>query len=121
MVIDRFHVQKSILDTLQVTRIKHSWDSIDAENDALEYHRNKSLKHIPKLLSDGDTRKQLLARSRYLLYKLSSKWTDNQRQRAGILCKKNPDLGRAYRLCQNLSWIFNNTRDETSALVRLAN
>ena len=61
-----------------------------------------------------------MARSRYLLYKLSHKWTENQSKRAVILFERYPDLEKAYKLCQNLSWIFNNTKDKTSALIRLA-
>ena len=120
LVIDRFHVQKLALDALQEIRIKHRWEAIDAENDAIEYARSRALKHTPKLLNNGDTIKQLLARSRYLLYKSNSKWTDNQKQRAEILFEKYPDLEKAYKLCQNLSWIFNNTKDKTTALIRLA-
>jgi transposase len=120
LVIDRFHVQKLALDALQEIRIKYRWDAIDAENDAIEYAKNKSLKYTPKLLDNGDTLKQLLARSRYLLYKSSSKWTENQSIRAEILFQKYPDIEKAYKLCQNLSWIFNNTNDKTSALIRLA-
>lgn len=120
LVIDRFHVQKLALDALQEIRIKHRWEALDNENDAIENARNKSLKYIPELLVNGDTLKQLLARSRYLLYKSSSKWTDNQEKRAEVLFKIYPDLEKAYNLCQNLSWIFNNTKDKTSALIRLA-
>jgi transposase len=120
LVIDRFHVQKLALDALQEIRIKHRWDAIDAENDAIEYARNKALKYDPVVLDNGDTLKQLLARSRYLLYKSSSKWTDNQSKRAATLFQKYPDLEKAYKLCQNLSWIFNKTKDKTSALIRLA-
>ena len=120
LVIDRFHVQKLALDALQEIRIKHRWDALDTENDAIEYARNKSLKYTPELLPNGDTLKQLLARSRYLLYKSSSKWTENQSKRAGVLFQQYPDLEKAYKLCQNLSWIFNNTKDKTSALIRLA-
>lgn len=120
LVIDRFHVQKLALDALQEIRIKHRWEAIDAENDAIENARNKNLKYSPELLSNGDTLKQLLARSRYLLYKNSNKWTENQQQRATILFEKYPDIEKAYKLCQNLSWIFNNTKDKTSALIRLA-
>jgi len=69
LVIDRFHVQKLALDALQEIRIKHRWEALDNENDAIENARNKSLKYIPELLTNGDTLKQLLARSRYLLYK----------------------------------------------------
>lgn len=69
LVIDRFHVQKLALDALQEIRIKHRWEAIDAENDVIENARSKNLKYTPKLMSNGDTLKQLLARSRYLLYK----------------------------------------------------
>jgi transposase len=120
LVIDRFHVHKLALDALQEIRIKHRWEVLDAQNDAIESARNKSLKYTPKLLSHGDTLKQLLARSRYLLYKSSHKWTENQSKRAVILFERYPDLEKAYKLCQNLSWIFNNTKDKTSALIRLA-
>jgi hypothetical protein len=106
LVIDRFHVQKLALDALQEIRIKHRWEALDIENDAIEYARNKALKYNPVVLDNGDTLKQLLARSRYLLYKSSSKWTDNQSKRAATLFQKYPDLEKAYKLCQNLSWIF---------------
>jgi transposase len=119
-VIDRFHVQKLALDALQEIRIKHRWDAIDKENDAIETSKSKSLKFTPERFSNGDTLKQLLARSRYLLYKNNLKWTQNQSERARILFEKYPDIEKAYKLCQNLSWIFNNTKDKTSALVRLA-
>lgn len=120
LVIDRFHVQKLALDALQEIRIKHRWEAIDTESDAIENARNRNLKYTSELLSNGDSLKQLLARSRYLLYKSSSKWTENQSQRADILFNKYPDIERAYKLCQNLAWIFNNTKDKTSALIRLA-
>ncbi|MEE9361042.1 MAG: transposase [Cellulophaga sp.] len=120
LVIDRFHFQKLALDALQEIRIKHRWDALHKESDVIENARNKSLKYIPELLPNGDSLIQLLARSRYLLYKSSSKWTENQFKRAVVLFKQYPDSEKAYKLCQNLSWIFNNTKDKTSALIRLA-
>ena len=120
LVIDRFHVQKLAYDAVQEIRIKYRWEAIDAENEAIELARNNSLKHIPELLSNGDTLKQLLARSRYILYKTSRKWTESQYKRAEILFKLYPDIEKAYRLSQNLSWIYNNTEDKNSALIRLA-
>jgi transposase len=121
LVIDRFLVQKLALDALQEIRIKHRWDAIDVENDAIEYARNKALKYNPVVLDNGVTLKQWLARSRYLLYKYSRKWTDNQSKRAVTLFQKYPDLEKAYKLCQNLFWIFNNTKNKILALIRLAN
>ena len=120
LVIDRFHVQKLALDALQEIRIKHRWEAIDKENDAIENARNNSLKYVPELLPNGDTLKQLLARSRYLLYKSRNKWTNTQQQRAEIFFKNYPDIEKAYNLCQNLSWIYNQTKDKTVALIRLA-
>lgn len=120
LVIDRFHVQKLSLDALQEIRIKHRWDAIDAENDAIESAKKISANYKPEILPNGDTLKQLLARSRYLLYKSANKWTQNQSDRAKILFERYPDIEKAYRLCQNLSWIYNQTKDKTKALIRLA-
>lgn len=64
--------------------------------------------------------KQLLARSRYLLYKSSIKQTQNQPNRFKILFQSEIDLEKAYKLCKNLSWIYNQTKNKTSALIRLA-
>lgn len=120
LVIDRFHVQKLALDALQEIRIKHRWEALDNDNDAMEQSRNKGLRYIAEILDNGDTLKQLLARSRYLLYTSSSKWNKTQAERAKILFKLYPDIEQAYKLCQNLSWIFNTTKKKTSALIRLA-
>ena len=120
LVIDRFHVQKLSLYALQEIRIKHRWDAIDVENDAIESAKKISANYKPEILPNGDTLKQLLARSRYLLYKSVNKWTQNQSDRAKILFERYPDIEKAYRLCQNLSWIYNQTKDKTKALIRLA-
>jgi len=103
LVIDRFHVQKLALDALQEIRIKHRWEAIDKENDAIKRSRNGGLKYVSKILSNGDTLKQLLARSRYLLYSKSKKWTKNQSERAKVLFELYPNIEKAYNLCQNLS------------------
>lgn len=119
-VIDRFHVQKLATEAIQEIRIKHRWEAIDKENDAIEYTKKKGVLYIPKILDNGHTLKQLLARSRYLLFKNPRKWTQSQNQRAEILFQCYPDLKKAYGLSQNLSWIFENTKGKTVALSRLA-
>ena len=65
-VTDRFHVQKLALEALQDIRIKHRWDAIDRENQQIKQARAKNGTFVPKEFSNGDTRKQLLVRSRYL-------------------------------------------------------
>jgi transposase len=72
------------------------------------------------VLPNGDTIKQLLARSRYALYKKTSTWTDNQKERALLVFARFPDLKKAYNLAQELSNIFTNTEEKLYGLTRLA-
>ena len=120
LVTDRFHVQKLALEAVQELRIKHRWEAIDAENDAIEKAKRQRKGYHPVILENGDTVKQLLARSRYVLYKNESKWTENQRNRAEILFQLYPDILLAYQLSQKLNWIFENTKDKIYAYTRLA-
>lgn len=119
-VIDRFHVQKLASEAVQEIRIKHRWEAINKENEAIEYARSKGTAYIADTLNNGDSLKQLLARSRYLLFKNPSKWTHSQSKRAEILFSIYPDMKKAYDLAQNLSWIFEKTIDKTVGLTRLA-
>ena len=118
--IDRFHVQRLMMDGLQDIRIKHRWEAIDAENEAIEHAKQKGEVHKTQLLSNGDTLKQLLARSRYLLYKSSNKWTERQQTRAKLLFSLYPDIETAYKLSQQLKSIFEHTATKELAFTRLA-
>ena len=70
IVTDRFHVQQLATEALQEIRIKHRWQAIDDENESIEKAKlQKKRAWQPEVLSNGDTLKQLLARSRYVLYK----------------------------------------------------
>lgn len=66
-VIDRFHIQKLACDAVQELRIKHRWDAIQQSNDEMEEAKLKGIPYMPFRYSNGDTRKELLIRSRYLL------------------------------------------------------
>ncbi|SEB85442.1 Transposase [Tenacibaculum sp. MAR_2009_124] len=107
-VTDRFHVQKLALDALQDIRIKHRWEAIDQENNDIKDAKNNNNTYTPITFSNGDTLKQLLARSRYLLYKTQANWTTKQKIRAQILFEQFPDIRKAYVICQKLRTIFNN-------------
>lgn len=120
MVIDRFHVQQLATEALQEIRIQHRWRAIEADNLAIDEARINKKVYTPELLSNGETLKQLLARSRYLLYKSEHNWTMEQKLRADTLFSRYPDLRKAYDLSQKLSWIYNNTTDKVYALTRLA-
>lgn len=120
MVIDRFHVQQLASEALQEIRIRYRWEAIDAENEAIEQAKKGKEPFKTEVLSNGETIKQMLARSRYLLYKSEQNWTLEQATRANILFNLYPDIKKAYGLSQKLSWIYNNTTDKTYALTRLA-
>ena len=68
-VTDRFHVQKLATEALQEMRIKYRWEALDTENEAIERAKATETSFQPEILQNGDTLKQLLARSRYVLYK----------------------------------------------------
>jgi transposase len=119
-VTDRFHVQRLAVEALQEMRIKLRWEALDQENDAIEQAKAAQAEYVPEVLANGDTIKQLLARSRYALYKKQNTWTDNQRERALLVFERFPDLKKAYDLAQELSNIFTNTAEKIYGLTRLA-
>ena len=119
-VIDRFHVQKLAIEALQEIRIKHRWEAIEMENNAIEKASKEKTSLEIETFENGDSRKQLLARSRYLLYKSREKWTRSQRQRASILFTQYPDLEKAYRLTDELRKIYNQHITKSVAMTKLA-
>jgi len=119
-VIDRFHVQKLAYDALQEMRIAHRWDAINEETNALENAKYDQTTYVPFRFDNGDTKKQLLARSRYLLFKSPEKWTQGQKQRASILFAQYPDIKKAFKLTHQLRLIFSKTKDKGVAYTKLA-
>ena len=119
-VTDRFHVQKLALEAVQEIRIKLKWEALDRENEAITQAKLNKTKFITTDFSNGDTAKQLLTRSRFLLYKSQYKWSENQKERAVILFKEYPELKEAYLLSQQLRNIYNNNTDKAIAITKLA-
>lgn len=123
LVIDRFHVAKLALDALQHIRVKLRWEEMDIENNSLaaikslkkeldkalkackdpeeqvkliHNFKNNIVQYQPIEFENGDSPKQLLARSRYILAKKKDQWTQNQKERAAILFAQYPSLETAY-------------------------
>lgn len=109
LVTDRFHVVKLAMESLQHLRIKQRWDELDKENKAIEQAKKDGKKYKPIQLSNGDTPKQLLARSRYIIAKKPNDWTSNQKQRATLLFKLYPHLETAYKHTLEFRSIYENT------------
>lgn len=119
-VIDRFHIQKLACDAVQEIRIRHRWDAIQEDNDAMENAKLEDVVYEPYRYENGDTKKELLARSRYLLFKSADKWTAKQKLRARILFAEYPDLKTAYGLCHSLRMIFSRNTIKNVARVAMA-
>lgn len=116
-VDDKFHVLKLGFEALQAVRVRYRQIVLTEERNKREDKkaRERELKDEcekqgklwkkpkeritkPKTYTNGDTIKELLARSRYLLFSFHEKWTESQKERAAILFKEFPEIERAYDL-----------------------
>lgn len=115
-VVDKFHVIKNAMESLQAIRIRHRQEELEKRRKAKQnYKQNqesekwsarldgreyqfKKFAYNENTYSNGDTTLQLLARSRGLLFIKPNKWSAHQKQRAKILFKKYPDIKEAYHL-----------------------
>lgn len=106
LVIDRFHVVRLVCDAMQHLRTQLRWKVIDEENEAIKKAKEQGLKYKAEILSNGDTLRELLVRTKYLLYKYEEDWTLNQKKRADLLFARYPQLKQAYRLCISFRNIY---------------
>ena len=119
LINDRFHVQQLMSEAIDQMRIAFRWEVLDAENKAIKEHRAKrraartrAEKDLigewePEKMANGETKPQIMARSRHIILMHKSKWNAQQQARAEILFQMFPDLGRAYNLYLSLVDIFN--------------
>jgi transposase len=119
-VIDRFHIQKLACDAVQEIRVAHRWDALQQANDEMEECKHTGKTHVPFRFPNGDTRPELLIRSRYLLFKSADKWTERQKERAEILFKEYPDIKLAYGLSHSLRMIFSKNTIKDAARLSMA-
>ena len=119
-VIDRFHVQKLMYDALQELRVEYRWMAIKDENGRMAEARDKNEEYKPEVLPNGDTYRQLLARSRYLLFKSPGDWTPKQKERAEILFGLFEDIKTFYFLAQHLGYIYYKYDDKSVAMAKMA-
>lgn len=117
---DRFHVQKLYYDALDDLRITYRWMARDLENAEIKKCREEKKQYIPFRYANGDTRKQLLARAKFILTKHETKWTPSQRWRADIIFEFYPELKQAYGVAMELTNIYNKKSSKNAARLNLA-
>lgn len=119
-VVDRFHVQQLAFDAVQQMRIEARWEAMDKESIEIAYAKSCGQVYRPDTFENGDSRKQLLARTRYLLFKKDTSWSDSQSERARILFREYPDIKKAYYLSLRLGLIYHQCKHADTAMTRLA-
>lgn len=102
IVTDRFHVQQLVSEAVQEIRLIARRQALKEENAAILHARKEGKIYTPVVYENGDTKRQLLARSFHALFKATSKWTEKQRRRMVILFREFPNIEHAY----NLSMMF---------------
>ena len=129
LINDRFHVQQLMTEAIGQMRISFRWEVLAEENRAIKEHRAKrKAVHTrvekdligewePERMANGETRPQVMARSRHVILMHKSKWNDQQKTRAEILFQMFPDLEKAYNLYLDLVDIFN--KKSTPGVARL--
>lgn len=120
IVSDRFHVQKLMNEAVSDLRVDFRWQAIDQENKEIALAKELGRKFISHTFENGDTRRQLLARSRHVVMKHHSRWTDSQKRRARILFREYPAIEEAYNVSMKLTDIFNTKCNKAVALTKLA-
>jgi len=121
LVTDRFHVQKLVSEALQEIRVHLRHKAIEEENKRTAKARQHARCYTVKTYANGDTKKQLLARSRYLLFTPASKWTDRQTQRSVVLFELFPELKRAYELTMCFRGMYETSKTREQAQRRFNN
>lgn len=106
LTADRFHFQKIVTEGVQEIRIKLRREATDEENALVTQRKEQKIGYKPFVYANDDTKKQLLARSRYLLFKSSGNWTASQAERAKILFENFPEIEKAYELSMYFRGIF---------------
>lgn len=103
IVADKFHVVKHIVEAVQALRLRLKQEEIallpTTKKERREYEKQTRL-------INGESRIELLTRSRYILFKQSKDWTVSQQRRARLLFETFPQLKLVYELAQQIrQWL----------------
>ena len=132
LVNDRFHVQRLVSEAIDQMRIGLRWEILAEENKAIRAHRarrkaarTRAEKDLvgewePERMENGETRPQIMVRSRHIILTHKSKWNAQQQERAGILFRMFPRLEQAYNIYLELVDIFNKKSVPSEARLNLA-
>lgn len=103
VVADKFHVVKHIVESVQALRLRLKQEEIaklpSTKKETRTYEKQTKL-------VNGESRIELLTRSRYVLFKRTENWTASQQKRANLLFETYPSLKVTYELTQQIrQWL----------------
>lgn len=102
-ITDKFHVVKHMVEAVQAVRVRIKQEELSALPPTVK--ERKQVEKETRLIN-GETRIEMLARSRYLLFKMKDKWTPSQQKRATLLFDTFPVLNTVYGLTQQIrGWL----------------
>lgn len=113
-------IQKLACDAVRDIRVAHRWDALQQSNDEMDECKQAGKTYTPYRFPNGDTRPELLIRSRYLLFKSANKWTERQKERTNILFDEYSDIQIAYGLSHSLRMIFSKNTMKDAARLSMA-
>lgn len=119
-ISDRFHVQQLMSQAIDDMRIELRWEVIKAENERIRACREQKTKYTPEIEANGETLRQIMARSKHIMTRNMSKWNNAQRKRAEIFFGHFPQLRTAYELSMKLTGIYNERITASVARLKLA-
>ncbi len=99
LITDKFHVVQHIVESVQAVRIRMKQEELSALPVTIK--ERKQVEKETRLIN-GETRIEMLTRSRYLLFKMEDKWTPSQQKRASLLFDTFPTLKTVYGLTQQI-------------------
>lgn len=103
LITDKFHVVKHVVEAVQAVRVRLKQEELSALPTTMK--ERKQVEKETRLIN-GETRIEMLARSRYLLFKMQDKWTPSQQKRASLLFDTFPVLRTVYGLTQQIrEWL----------------
>ncbi len=120
-IADKFHVIRHAIETVQSVRNRLKQEVLKQQREEQTSHnvyykdlKNKffigpkmklSKSYKPEKLSNGETKAELLTRSRYVCSMNENKWNDYQRKRAVLLFDTFPELKEVYdKIVQFREW-----------------
>lgn len=103
LITDKFHVVKHIVEAVQAVRVRLKQEELSALPVTVK--ERKKVEKETRLIN-GETRIEMLSRSRYLLFKMKEKWTPSQQKRASLLFDAFPTVKTVYGLTQQIrGWL----------------